>query len=110
MSPIRSIYALQRGGLPFLNGRRRARRFLLAEQLARQALLADDGVRIRRLTAASADVGKPVFGPPQAKVRSLLTGLARPGLIDDLTGLLVRTLLLWPGRPRLRRAQLEIGR
>src|SRR5947208_14534572 len=71
-SADRSISPLQRGGFAFLDRRGLgsiAR--LVAQELARQALLADHRVRVRRLTAAGADVGKPVLGPPQAEIGRL---------------------------------------
>src|SRR5207248_3251894 len=64
-----SIDPLQRGGLAFLDRRglgSGAR--LVIQKLARQALLADNRIRVRRLTAARADVGKPVLGAAQAEI------------------------------------------
>src|SRR5580693_9586387 len=93
----RSIHPLQRVGLAFLDRRGLgsiAR--LVVQELARQALLPDDCVRVRCLTAAGADVGKPVLGAAQAEIGRLLAGLAGPRLLDGLSGLLVGTLLLRP--------------
>src|SRR5689334_19228867 len=101
-----SINPLERGGLALLD--RSCRRFLLAQQLARQALLADDRVGVGRLRAACANIGKPVFGPPQAEIRGLLARLAGTRLLHDLPRLLACALLLRSARAGLWRAQLEI--
>src|ERR1700730_12895393 len=101
-----SIPPLQRVGFAFLDRRGLgsiAR--LVVQELARQALLPDDRVRVRRLTAAGTDVGEPVLGAAQAEIGRLFAGLAGPRLFDGLAGLLVGTLLLRPGGAGLRRAQ-----
>src|SRR3984893_5845034 len=103
-----SIYALQRRGFALLD--RPAARAVVAEELARQALIGHRRGRVGRLRAAPADIGKPVFGAAQAEIGGLLTRLAGSCLLDRLLGLLVGGLLLRPRRPRRRRAQIKIRR
>src|ERR1700737_5163150 len=103
-----SIYALQRRGFALLD--RPAARAVVAEELARQALIGHPRGRGGALRAAPADLGKPVFGAAQAEIGGLLTRLAGSGLLDRLLGLLVGGLLLRPRRPRRRRAQIKIRR
>src|SRR5271166_1810066 len=105
-----SIDPFQRGGFALLDRCRLGSGALIAQELARQALLANDGVWVGRLPTPCADVGKAVLGAAEAEIRRLLARLAGPGLFDGLTGLLVGTLLLRPRRAGLRRSQVEIGR
>src|SRR5580704_5343914 len=84
----RSINPLQRGGLAFLDRRGLGSSvWLVVQKLARQALLADHRVRVRRLTAAGDDVGEPVLGTAQAEIGRLLAWFARSRLFDDSAGL-----------------------
>src|SRR5260370_2391084 len=101
----RSITPLQRGGFAFLDrrGLLGSGVRLVVQKLARQALLPDHRVRVRRLTAAGADIGEPVLGTAQAEIGRLLARLAGPRLFDGLAGLLVLTLLLQPGGAALPR-------
>src|SRR5439155_26764093 len=77
---------------------------VIAEQLVRQALLADLLAGIRRPGVA----GEAALGNPQAGA-GLLAGLARAGGVDRLAGLLRSGGLLRPGSARLRRTQIVIG-
>src|SRR6201993_708737 len=105
----RSIDSLQRRGLAFLDRRRLGfSGRLVVQKLARQALLPDHRVRVRRLTAAGADVGEPVLGTAQAEIGRLLAWFARSRLFDDLAGLLIGSFLLRPEGAGLRRAQIEV--
>src|SRR6202022_4638766 len=58
-----SIYALQRRGFALLD--RPAAHAVVAEELARQALIGHRRGRVGRLRAAPADIGRPRFGAPQ---------------------------------------------
>src|SRR5215470_4555772 len=107
----RSIDSLQWGGFALLDrsGLGSGVR-LVIQELARQTLVADDRVRVGRLSTASPNVGQSVLGATQAKIRSLFARLPGSRLFDDLAGLLAGTLFLRPCGARLRRAQIEVGR
>src|SRR5437588_3101997 len=83
----RSINPLQRGGFAFLDRRGLgSSAWLVVQKLARQALLPDHRVRVRCLTAAGADVGKPVLGAAQTEIGRLFARLAGSRLFDGLAG------------------------
>src|SRR5271167_2232820 len=101
------IHPLQRGRFALFDLAAGAARTVVAQEIARQALISDGGVGIG--PTARTNVRKPVFGAAQAEIGRLLARLAGPGLLDQLLSLLVGALLLRPRRSRLRWTQVEIG-
>src|SRR5205085_355974 len=99
-----SIDALQRIGFALFDRDIGAAATLVLEQFARQAVLPDLRVRVRRLGARQAGIGQAVLGPPQPGVGSLLAGFARPRALEHLPRLLIGALLLRPRGAGLRRA------
>src|SRR5271156_3048106 len=92
----RSIHPFQRGRFAFFNLAAGATRAVVTQELARQALIGDGGVRGGYLPASPADVGQPALGAAQPEIGCLLARFTGPGLLDHLLGLLVGTLLLRP--------------